>query len=83
MKIIEIILKVVFLGESIYAIKSEQVSHPFLISYLVTCLVLGIVLIFNKKQSYGYELEKREVVMRRIEGIILIAFSIMTFWIQG
>jgi hypothetical protein len=83
MKIFEIILKILFFVGSIWAIKAETVSHPFLISYLILCLVLGIVLFFNKKQSYGYELSKREVVMRKIEGIILVAFSIFTFLVQG
>ncbi len=83
MKYFEIILKLAFLGGSIYAIKAETVSHTFLISYLVVCLVLGIVLFFNKKQSYGYELEKREIIMRRVEGVLLVAFSIFVFIAQG
>ncbi len=82
MKYFEIILKLAFLGGSIYSIKAETVSHQFLLAYLTVCLVLGIVLFFNKKQSYGYELEKREIVMRKIEGILLVIFSIFVFIVQ-
>ena len=82
MKIFEIILKVLFLGGSVYSIKTEQVSISFLIFYLFICFILGIVLIFNKKQSYGYELNKREVVMRKIEGVLLIIFSIFVLIAQ-
>lgn len=82
MKYFEIILKILFLFGSIYSIKSEIVPYPFLITYLVLCLILGIVLIFNMKQSYGYELSKREIVIRRIEGSLLIVFSIFVFVAQ-
>ncbi len=82
MRIFEIILKVLFLGGSIYALKAEGVSLSCLILYLLVCFILGIVLIFNKKQSYGYELAKREVVMRRIEGGFLIVFSLFVFFAQ-
>ncbi len=82
MRKLEIILKILFLAGSIYSIKSEVVSHLFLIIYLAICLILGIVLIFNKKQSYGYELQKREIVIRIIEGILLIIFSIFVSYFQ-
>ncbi len=82
MKIFEIILKLLFVIGSAYSIKAEEVSTSCLLAYLSICFVLGVVLIFNKKQSYGYKLEKREVVMRRIEGIILIAFSIFVLCAQ-
>lgn len=82
MKIFEIILKLLFLGGSIYSIKSESVPLSFLIIYLSLCLVLGIVLMFNKKQSYGYELSKREIVIRRIEGVLLVVFSFFVFFVQ-
>ncbi len=79
MKIFEIVLKILFLFGSIYSIKAETVPYPFLISYLLVCAVLGIFLFFNKKQSYGYELSKREIVIRRIEGVLLCSFSIFVF----
>lgn len=83
MKYFEISLKILFLLGSIYSIKAETVPYPFLISYLLICMILGIVLFFNKKQSYGYELSKREIVIRKIEGILLVAFSVFVFLIQG
>lgn len=82
MKYFEILLKLLFLAGSIYSIKSEQIMHPFLVVYLIVCLILGIVLIFNKKQSYGYELSKREVIIRKIEGILLVVFSVFVFIVQ-
>ena len=50
MRIFEIILKLLFLIGSVYSIKTETVSYHFLISYLIISLILGIVLILNKKQ---------------------------------
>jgi hypothetical protein len=82
MKYTEIILKLAFLVGSVYSIKAETVSHSFLITYLAVCFILGVILFFNKKQSYGYELKKREVIMRKIEGIILVAFAIFVFFVQ-
>lgn len=43
-------------------------------------LVLGLVLIFNKKQSYGYELSKREIIIRKIEGVILAVFVVFVIF---
>lgn len=82
MKIFEIILKVLFLAGSIYSIGAESVQTPYLIAYLTVCLVLGIVLFFNKKQSYGYELSKREIVIRKIEGVLLGVFAIFSLIVQ-
>jgi len=79
MKIFEIVLKILFLSGSIYSIKAETVPYPFLILYLLICMTLGIVLIFNKKQSYGYELSKREITIRKIEGVLLCSFSLFVF----
>ena len=82
MKIFEIILKVLFLAGSIYAIRAESVQTPYLIAYLMICLVLGVVLFLNKKQSYGYELSKREIVIRKIEGVLLGVFAIFSLIVQ-
>ncbi len=82
MKIFEIILKVLFLAGSIYSIRAESIQTPYLIAYLVICLVLGVVLFFNKKQSYGYELANREIVIRKIEGVLLGVFAIFAFIVQ-
>ena len=83
MKYFEITLKILFLFGSIYSIKTETVPYPFLLSYLLICMILGIVLFFNKKQSYGYELSKREIVIRKIEGVLLVAFSVFVYLVQG
>ena len=82
MRIFEIILKLLFLLGSIYSIKSEIVSTPFLITFLIVCLVLGIVLIFNKDSSYNYPQTKRDLIIRKIEGGLLIIFSLSVYYIQ-
>ncbi len=82
MRIFEIILKLLFLLGSIYSIKSEIVSTPFLITFLIVCLVLGIVLIFNKDSSYNYPQTKRDLIIRKIEGGLLIIFSLSLYYIQ-
>lgn len=82
MRIFEIILKLLFLLGSIYSIKSEIVSTPFLITFLIVCLVLGIVLIFNKDSSYNYPQTKRDLIIRKIEGSLLIVFSLFVFYFQ-
>ncbi len=82
MKIFEIILKILFTIGSVYTIKAPIIPHLFLVAYLLVCFILGFVLIFNKKQSYGYELSKREIIMRRIEGVSLIAFTLFIFLLQ-
>jgi hypothetical protein len=77
MKYIEIILKLAFLAGVIVFASARDFFFTNLVWFLGVSLLLGIVLIFNRKQSYGYELSYREVVIRRIEGIILIVFAIL------
>lgn len=79
MKYFEIIFKILFLIGSIYSIKLGTLSHPYMIYYLGISLILGFTLCFNKKQSYGYELVEREIMMRRIEGALLILFALSAF----
>jgi uncharacterized membrane protein len=82
MRIFETIIKFLFLFGSIYSIKSETVNTPFLLTFLSVCLTLGIVLIFNKQSSYNYPQTKRDFVIRRIEGGLLIIFSLFVAYAQ-
>lgn len=82
MRIFEIILKILFLLGSVYAFKVEVVSTSLLICYVVVCFVLGFVLIFNKNDSYNYPKTNRDWLQRRIEGGLLIIFSLFIFFAQ-
>lgn len=83
MRIIEIILKLAFLALAIVLFATSNFASAWLTAFLIVSLVLGIVLIFNKKESYRYPANyprmKSVYIMRRIEGVILIAFSIAFF----
>jgi len=83
MRHFELFLKVLFLIGSLYAIKSEIVSPPFLIGYLLVCFILGVVLICNKHASYNFKQTKKDLIMRRIEGGLLVLFSMFVYVVQG
>lgn len=80
MKYLEIILKLAFLVLSVYVIISKNVMSHWFIALLVVALLLGITLIFNKKQSYNYPTNwpklNRVFLIRRIEGALLIVCSV-------
>lgn len=82
MRILETILKLLFLSVSIYSIKSEVVPTQFLSVYLLITLILGIVLIFNKQSSYNYPQTKKDFIIRRVEGGLLIIFSLFVAYAQ-
>ncbi len=82
MRIFETILKLLFLFGSIYSIKAEAVNTTFLLTFLLVCLTLGIVLIFNKQSSYNYPQTKRDLIIRKIEGSLLVLFSLFVLYIQ-
>ena len=83
MRITEIILKLAFLVLSVYIIVTENVMSDWFMALLVTALFLGIVLIFNKKQSYRYPANwpklGRVFMLRRIEGCLLVIVSVTMF----
>ena len=82
MKYLEILLKLAFLILSVYIIVSKNVMSHWFLALLVVALLLGITLIFNKKQSYNYPSNwpklNRVFLLRRIEGILLVAVSLYT-----
>jgi len=83
MQIIEIILKLAFLALSIYFIATGQIFNHWFMILVYVGLILGLVLIFNKHESYGYPKNypkmNRVYLMRRIEGAILIIGALIVF----
>jgi len=77
MKKLEIILKILFVASFVFLYATYKDSFgAAMVVFLSISFLLGIVLIINKDQSYGYPLSFHEVVERRIEGVLLILFSL-------
>ena len=72
------------LALSIFVIVTRQVFGEAFMILMYICFVLGLVLIFNKKQSYNYPANypkiKNVFIMRRIEGVILILAALVVFF---
>lgn len=81
MRYIETALKIIYLVGSVYFIYTENVLSPFFWVYTVLSAVLGAILIFNKDSSYRFAQKPRDIIMRRIEGVILIVFAVSTVFI--
>ena len=83
MRIIEIILKLAFLVLAIFVIATQQVFGQWFMWLVYVGFLLGLILIFNKKESYGYPADypkmSRVYLMRRIEGALLIAGALVIF----
>lgn len=83
MRYIEIILKLAFLALAIVLFATSIFTSTWLTPFLAVSLVLGIVLFFNKHESYGYPAGyskmNRVYLMRKVEGILLVAFSVIMF----
>lgn len=77
MKYIEIILKLLFVTGAVTFFVSQEEFMKYFSAFLLVCILLGITLLFNKKQSYGYKLAPREVIMRRVEGAVLVIFVVV------
>lgn len=84
MKKIEITLKVGFILLALALIITGQVNTMGLMIFLVVSFVLGGILIINKDSSYSHKHTKKEWVMRRIEGVLLVVFSLFAWcWLTG
>lgn len=82
MKYFETIFKLVFLALSIVVFVTDNVFSPWFNYFLLSCMFLGIFLIFNKSPSYGHKHTKKEYKMRHLEGILLILFaSLISFYV--
>jgi hypothetical protein len=86
MRLFEIILKFLFALISIYLLVASKVVGSDVtvlalfvtVPYLLISLLLGLVLVFNKKSSYNYSHSKKDYLIRRIEGTLLIIFAIVS-----
>jgi hypothetical protein len=77
MKYLEIFLKIAFVGQIITFFKPLFYENTAFLFFIETAFMLGIVLLLNKKHSYGYRLTRRDLIIRRIEGVLLIFFAIL------
>ena len=75
MRTIETILKLVFLGLSIYFLSTQAVFSPLFNLFLLVSIVLGVVLLINKDASYRFKQSKKDLKIRKIEGGVLILFA--------
>jgi hypothetical protein len=83
MKKFEIILKITFLIAVIRLFFTHDFWSYKFEAFLGLCVVLGLVLVFNKRESYGYPAGyprmKNVYLTRRIEGVLLVLFAIVMF----
>ncbi|MEK7646717.1 MAG: hypothetical protein AAB381_03435 [Patescibacteria group bacterium] len=77
MRYFEIFLKIAFVGQIITFFKPLFYENTAFLFFIETSFMLGIVLLLNKKQSYGYRLTQRDLVIRRIEGVLLVIFAVL------
>ncbi|MES2315043.1 MAG: hypothetical protein V4524_03875 [Patescibacteria group bacterium] len=75
MRIIEIILKLLFLGLAIYFVSTQSIFSSLFNLFLLVSIVLGVVLMLNHDASYHFKQTKRDLSIRKIEGGVLILFA--------
>ena len=75
MRYVEIILKLAFLVTSVFLIVTRDIFSPIFSLLLIICIVLGLVLMLNKKASYNFRQTKKDLKMRQVEGGILVLFA--------
>lgn len=81
MKKLEITLKVGFVLLALGLIFSGSVNYFGLMIFLVISFALGGVLLFSKDSSYSHKHTKKEYVMRRIEGVLLVIFALVSWFL--
>ena len=70
MRLLELFLKIVFVILAVAVFLDHVLYSPYLKVFIITSLLLGIVLLFNKDASYRFKQTKRDLFIRRIEGIV-------------
>ena len=75
MRYIEIILKLGFLGLSIFFMVTLSIGFVPVSLFLAICFILGFVLIFSTDSSYHFKQTHTDLSIRKIEGVILIIFA--------
>ncbi len=81
MKYIEIFLKLAFLIISVMFIITNSIDSSWFFVSLLVSFLLGIILIINKNSSYNYPQTDRDYLIRRIEGVLLLIFSLTAFFL--
>jgi hypothetical protein len=83
MRFLEILFKIIFAAGAaffIYTIPGSDDGLGILllglIPFLAACVILGILLIFNKHSSYDNIQTNTDLIIRKIEGIILVIFGL-------
>lgn len=77
MRYVEIVLKLTFLITFInFSTQTSIVSSAF-DALLITAFVLGFVLTWNKNASYNFRQTKRDLIIRKIEGVLLMLFALI------
>ncbi|MEK7609505.1 MAG: hypothetical protein AAB470_00075 [Patescibacteria group bacterium] len=77
MRYTEIILKLLFLIGAVSFIITKNILSPLFQVFLVVTILLGITLLLNKNASYYFKQSNRDLTIRKIEGILLIVFSVV------
>ena len=78
MRPLEITLKFCFLILAIVLIATSDVISLGLWAFLVVSFALGVVLVINKKPSYKKANAKSDFKIRKVEGVILVAFAVIS-----
>ena len=81
MKYIEIFLKLAFLIISVMFIITNSIDSSWFFVSLLVSFLLGIILIINKNSSYNYPQTDRDYLISRIEGVLLLIFSLTAFFL--
>jgi len=82
MRYFEILLKLAFLALSICLLITQATTSLLFCALLVVSVLLGFILIINKKTSYGsWGSDNKDYVMRRVEGVILIVAAVAGYFV--
>ncbi len=76
MRYFEIALKIAFLVIGAAQYISGNVFTCWFLVFIAISFVLGIVLLFNKKSSYNFKQTKQDLLIRKVEGWVLIATAL-------
>ena len=77
MRFLESILKLLFVIGAVYFLATNLFWSTLFVIFLVTCFLLGLVLIFNKKASYRFKQSRNDFTMRKVEGVLLVLFAVI------
>ncbi len=79
MRYFEIILKLAFVVSAGILMYTKTIPSAWFCTFLIVSLILGVTLIFNKQASYNFPQSKRDLIIRRIEGGLLVVFVLVSY----